>query len=97
MDLALALVEDDHGRDVALAIAWRLVLFLRRPANQSQFSAPLEAQMAERAGIREAQRPVVENPERACSAPALARIPAMSEPSSTTWFPAEVGVRKTAG
>ena len=46
MDLALALVEDDHGRDVALAIARRFVLFLRRPANQSQFSAPLQAQAA---------------------------------------------------
>ncbi|HWH31350.1 MAG TPA: AraC family transcriptional regulator [Egibacteraceae bacterium] len=33
MDLALALVEDDHGRDIALAVARRLVLFLRRPAN----------------------------------------------------------------
>ena len=46
MDLALALVEEDHGRDVALAIARRFVLFLRRPANQSQFSAPLQAQAA---------------------------------------------------
>src|SRR3546814_6244959 len=73
MDLALALVEDDHGRDVALAIARRLVLFLRRPANQSQFSAPLEAQLAERDGIREAQRHVVEHPERDCSVAALAR------------------------
>ena len=55
MDLALALVEDDLGRDVALAIARRMVLFLRRPANQSQFSAPLQAQAAERDGIRVAQ------------------------------------------
>ena len=41
MDLALALVEDDVGRDVAHAVAQELVLFLRRPGSQSQFSVPL--------------------------------------------------------
>jgi transcriptional regulator GlxA family with amidase domain len=41
MDLALALVDADLGRDVALAVARELVLFLRRPGSQSQFSVPL--------------------------------------------------------
>ena len=41
IDLALALVEDDLGRDAALAIARHLVVFLRRPGNQAQFSAQL--------------------------------------------------------
>jgi transcriptional regulator GlxA family with amidase domain len=41
MDLALALVEDDLGRDVAHAVAQGLVMFLRRPGSQSQFSVPL--------------------------------------------------------
>lgn len=41
MDLALALVEDDAGRAVAHAVARELVLFLRRPGSQSQFSVPL--------------------------------------------------------
>ena len=41
LDLALALVEDDLGRDVAHAVAQELVLFLRRPGSQSQFSVPL--------------------------------------------------------
>jgi transcriptional regulator GlxA family with amidase domain len=41
MDLALALVEDDHGREVARTVAQELVLFLRRPGSQSQFSVPL--------------------------------------------------------
>ena len=67
MDLALALVEDDLGRDVALAIARRFVLFLRRPANQSQFSAPLQAQAAEHDGIRAAQHHVAEHPDADCS------------------------------
>jgi transcriptional regulator GlxA family with amidase domain len=92
MDLALALVEDDLGRDVALAIARRMVLFLRRPANQSQFSAPLQAQVAERDGIREAQHRVTEHPEGDCSVAALARVALMSERNFARCFTAEVGM-----
>jgi transcriptional regulator GlxA family with amidase domain len=92
MDLALALVEDDVGRDVALSIARRLVLFLRRPGNQSQFSAQLGAQLAERDGLREAQRRVVEHPDRDCTVAALARSAAMSERNFTRCFTAEVGL-----
>lgn len=91
MDLALALVEDDHGRDVALAIARRLVLFLRRPANQSQFSAALSAQVSERDGLREAQRFVAEHPDADCSVAALARIAHMSERNFARCFATEVG------
>lgn len=92
MDLSLALVEDDLGRDVALAVARHLVLFLRRPANQSQFSAPLAAQMADRDGLRDAQRHVVEHPESDCSVAALARLAAMSERHFARCFTEEVGV-----
>jgi transcriptional regulator GlxA family with amidase domain len=42
IDLALALVEEDHGRDVALQIARKLILHLKRPGYQSQFSKVLE-------------------------------------------------------
>jgi transcriptional regulator GlxA family with amidase domain len=62
MDLALALVEEDLGADVALAIARRFVMFLRRPANQSQFSAVLQAQAAQHDGVRTAQHLVTEHP-----------------------------------
>jgi transcriptional regulator GlxA family with amidase domain len=92
MDLALALVEADHDRDLALAIARQLVLFLRRPGNQSQFSAQLGAQMAERDGLRDAQRHVAERPDADCSVGALARIALMSERHFTRCFTAEVGV-----
>ncbi|MFC3058591.1 GlxA family transcriptional regulator [Paenirhodobacter populi] len=44
IDLALAMVEEDHGRKLALAVARELVVFLKRPGGQSQFSAPLELQ-----------------------------------------------------
>lgn len=40
IDLALSIVEEDHGHEVAMAVAKRLVLFLRRTGNQAQFSEP---------------------------------------------------------
>jgi transcriptional regulator GlxA family with amidase domain len=46
IDLALALVEEDLGGGVALSVARWLVVFLKRPGGQAQFSTPLEAQMA---------------------------------------------------
>jgi transcriptional regulator GlxA family with amidase domain len=92
MDLALALVEDDLGRDIALRIARRLVLFLRRPANQSQFSAPLAGQLAARDEIRDVQQHVVEHPASDCSVAALARHAAMSERNFTRSFTIEVGI-----
>ncbi|MDQ2651230.1 MAG: GlxA family transcriptional regulator [Actinomycetota bacterium] len=92
MDLALALVEDDHGRDVALAVARRLVLFLRRPGNQAQFSATLAAQMAERDGLREAQRLVIDHPERDWTVASMARSANLSERHFARCFTDEVGV-----
>jgi len=47
IDLALALVEEDLGRSVALAVARYLVVFLKRPGGQAQFSASLALQAAE--------------------------------------------------
>jgi transcriptional regulator GlxA family with amidase domain len=46
MDLALSLVEEDFGRKTALSVARRLVLYLKRPGGQTQFSTHLRAQMA---------------------------------------------------
>lgn len=47
MDMALAMVEEDHGRELALLVARMLVVFLKRPGGQSQFSAPLQSQSVE--------------------------------------------------
>ena len=55
MDLALELVEEDGGRDLALSVARWLVMFLRRPGGQSQFSVQLRSQVAERRGLRDLQ------------------------------------------
>lgn len=79
MDLALAFVEEDHGAAVALATARRLVMYVRRPGGQSQFSAPLQAQEASlRPSIADVQRWVRQHPEADCSVAALARRAAMS-------------------
>lgn len=56
IDLALALVEADHGRAIALAVARRLVMFLKRPGGQAQFSAyltPAIGTTAQLAGLLE--------------------------------------------
>ncbi|PKT70880.1 AraC family transcriptional regulator [Streptomyces populi] len=72
IDLALALVEEDLGRDAALTIARHLVVFLRRPGNQVQFSAQLAAQTARREPLREVQRWISEHPGDDLSVEALA-------------------------
>jgi transcriptional regulator GlxA family with amidase domain len=91
MDLALALVEEDLGRDVALAIARRLVIFLQRPGGQSQFSAQLAGQLAERRPLRELQAWVVENPGADLSVERLAERIAMSPRNFARVFAREVG------
>ena len=92
MDLALALVEDDLGHDVALAVARRLVLFLRRPGNQSQFSTHLVTQLADRDALRELQSWIAEHPAADLTVAALARQAGLSERHLARVFRDEVGV-----
>ncbi|HLH15465.1 MAG TPA: helix-turn-helix domain-containing protein, partial [Solirubrobacteraceae bacterium] len=92
MDLALALVEEDLGRELALTIARHLVLFLRRPGNQSQFSATLAAQRAAREPLREVQRAIVEDLAREHSVEAMAARAHMSVRHFARAFRAETGV-----
>lgn len=92
MDLALALVEDDLGRDAALTIARWLVLFLRRPGGQSQFSAQLSGQLAQRNALRDLQRWIVEHPAEQLAVERLAERAAMSPRHFARAFAHEVGV-----
>jgi transcriptional regulator GlxA family with amidase domain len=96
MDLALALVEADLGREAALEVARWLVLFLKRPGGQSQFSAQLASQLAERDPLRELQAWVVEHPAEDLSVPALARRAFMSERNFARAFRREVGMTPAA-
>ncbi|OOC57113.1 MULTISPECIES: GlxA family transcriptional regulator [Nocardiopsis] len=91
IDMALALVEEDLGRQVALTVARYLVVFLRRPGNQAQFSAPLSAQVAQRPAVREVQHWVVEHPEGEASVEALARRVGLSPRQFARVFAREVG------
>jgi transcriptional regulator GlxA family with amidase domain len=92
MDLALALVEEDLDRDAALTIARHLVMFLRRPGTQSQFSATLAAQQPLREPLREVQRLVIENVADAHTVEAMATRAHMSPRHFARAFRAETGV-----
>lgn len=91
MDLALAMVEEDHGRDLALRVARELVMFLKRPGGQSQFSAHLAAQTAERSNVRALQDHILANLKSDLSVPALAAHAGMSERSFARTFRGEAG------
>ncbi|MCK8678051.1 GlxA family transcriptional regulator [Streptomyces lichenis] len=91
IDLALALVEEDHGRETALAIARHLVVFLRRPGNQAQFSAQLAAQTARREPLRELQQFITEHPAADLSVEALAARARLSPRHFARAFRAETG------
>jgi transcriptional regulator GlxA family with amidase domain len=96
IDLALALVEDDHGRETALEIAQWLVVFAKRPGGQAQFSTPLAVQLAERAPIRAAQELVRTRPEADLTVEALAEHAHMSVRGFARAFRREVGVTPAA-
>ncbi|MEV6177510.1 GlxA family transcriptional regulator [Streptomyces sp. NPDC052015] len=91
IDLALALVEEDLGREVALTVARHLVVFLRRPGNQAQFSAQLAAQTAQREPLREVQQWITEHPADDLTVEALAARARLSPRHFARAFRAETG------
>lgn len=91
MDLALALVEEDLGRPAALAVAQNLVMFVRRPGGQTQFSAALESQRAERDALRDLLAWVAEHLDQDLSVEAMAAKAHMSPRNFSRVFRREVG------
>jgi transcriptional regulator GlxA family with amidase domain len=91
MDLALELVEEDLGSAIALRIARMLVLFLRRPGGQAQFSASLSAQASEFRPLRELQVWMAENLAQDLSVKVLASRVAMSDRNFARVFCRELG------
>jgi transcriptional regulator GlxA family with amidase domain len=91
MDLALALVREDLGDEVALAVARRHVLFLMRPGGQSQFSAHLEPEAFARGRLAPLLRWIPEHVGDDLDVPALARRANMSERSFARVFARETG------
>jgi transcriptional regulator GlxA family with amidase domain len=92
LDLVLALVEEDLGRRVALTVAQWMVVFLKRPGGQSQFSVQLSTQMADRQPLRDMQAWVLDHPAADLSVEALARRVNMSPRNFFRVFVREVGM-----
>jgi transcriptional regulator GlxA family with amidase domain len=96
IDLALALVEEDLGRRAALDVARGLVLFIRRPGGQAQFSAGLAGQAAQRPSLRELQEWISDHLEDDLSVTALADRAFMSQRNFARVFLREVGTTPAA-
>lgn len=92
LDLALALVEEDHGQALALEVARALVFYLKRPGGQSQFSVPLQAQSAEHATLERARRAILGRPGRRWTVQQLAERVHVSERHLRRLFHAEIGM-----
>jgi len=91
IDMMLALVEEDFGSEVALRSAQALVLFLKRPANQSQFSTQLSSNSLQNAGIAEIQAFIHQNVDANLSIEKLAELASMSPRNFSRVFAREVG------
>lgn len=90
MDLALALVEQDHGAAVARNVARSLVMFMQRPGDQSQFSTALETRVPRTSALRSVIELVTAQPALDHSARSLASYAGMSTRHLTRLFAAEL-------
>lgn len=91
MDLALAMVEEDRGHRAALEIARQLVLFLKRPGGQSQFSSHVMAEADAGSPVRAVQDWIVANPSADLRVEALAARAGMSPRNFARVFQRETG------
>ncbi|MEU3460692.1 GlxA family transcriptional regulator [Streptomyces sp. NPDC006733] len=92
IDLALSLVEDDHGPDLARDVARELVVFMARPAGQSQFSARLTPREARHPHLRRVMDTVVADPAAPHSLHSLARDVGVSPRHLSRLFRGETGM-----
>ena len=91
IDLALALVEDDHGADLVREVARSLVVFLKRSGGQSQFSAAVEAKPPKRSTLRAVTEAVAAEPAADHNVKALASQAGLSTRQLTRLFQTELG------
>jgi transcriptional regulator GlxA family with amidase domain len=96
LDLALALVEEDLGREVAMKVAAQLVMFFKRPGGQMQFSRKGEAAPAGRSALQEVQRWVAASPATDHSVASLAKRMELSPRHFARLFRSEVGITPAA-
>jgi transcriptional regulator GlxA family with amidase domain len=91
IDLALALVEEDIGADIAQLVARHLVVYLRRPGGQTQFATPIWSDPPAPGPIRQAKERIEADPGADLSVPALARSVGLSSRHFTRLFREQVG------
>jgi transcriptional regulator GlxA family with amidase domain len=91
IDLALTLVEEDLGTEVAQTVARWLVMFLHRPGGQTQFATSVWAKRAERSAIRHVQNLVESCPGEDHRVPSMAGAASMSVRQFNRVFASEVG------
>ena len=91
IDLALAMVEADHGTEIAQTVARWLVMFLHRPGGQTQFAAPVWVPRAERTTIRATQEFIDHHPAADHRLDLLAHRAAMSSRHFSRVFTEQVG------
>jgi transcriptional regulator GlxA family with amidase domain len=96
LDMALALVEEDLGREVATKVASQLVMFFKRPGGQMQFSRKGEAAPVGRSALQEIQRWVAANPAVDHSIASLAKRMEVSPRHFARLFREEVGMTPAA-
>lgn len=96
IDLCLALVEEDCGPEVALAVARNLVLFMRRAGGQTQYSSGLNVQAAATPKLRSLIAEVSADPTGDRSLPAMADWVGMTERTFSRVFVKETGVTPAA-
>ncbi len=96
IDLFLALVEDDHGADLAHQVAGWLVVFVRRPGGQSQFSAQLRSRPALTPSIADLQRWLADHLDEDLGVDTLADRAGMSPRSFARAFRRETGTTPAA-
>ncbi len=92
IDLALAMVEEDWGRELALYVARFLVVFLKRPGGQSQFSAYLTSEPARHPDLRDMQAWIMDHPTEDFRIEAIAERMAMSPRNFARVFLTETGM-----
>jgi transcriptional regulator GlxA family with amidase domain len=92
IDLALSLVEEDWGQEHALWVARFMVMFMKRPGGQSQFSSYLISESTKNHDLRKLQVWIMEHPSADLSVEALAERTAMSTRNFARVFQAETGM-----
>ncbi|MFF4340915.1 GlxA family transcriptional regulator [Kitasatospora sp. NPDC001540] len=96
IDLALALVAEDHGEELAMAVARQLVVYLKRQGGQSQFSVPLSTPPTSRRDLDDLRLHIAEHPDADLSASALAARMCLSERHFARVFRQETGTTPAA-